>query len=64
MAMCRIFYRLNGVEKVWPIDAHPILDNEETLRAHLKRWLPQAEFIRYKMRRSKAKKYARTLTHA
>lgn len=46
---CVISYHLNGEMKTWPVDAHPTKDNEETLTAHLKRWLPDAEFISYTM---------------
>lgn len=34
-----------GEEHEWAIGAHASEDNEETLRKHLLRWRPGAEFI-------------------
>jgi hypothetical protein len=35
----------SGKVKDWYIGADPVKDNEETLRAHLHRYLPAAEFV-------------------
>ncbi len=43
-----IYYFEDGTEKQWAIGAS-VLDNEETLRSHLLRWHPSAQFIRYEM---------------
>jgi len=40
-----IRYRLHGVEQEWCVGAHPMKDNADTLRAHLQKWMPEAEFI-------------------
>lgn len=44
----RIRYRLPGGQyKTWLVDADRLLDNEETLRAHLKRYVPDARWLGY-----------------
>ena len=42
-----IRYKFNGKVRDWAIGAHPTRDNEETLRQHLLRCLPYAEFLDY-----------------
>jgi len=40
-----IRYKENGVIGDWAIGADPKKDNEETMRDHLRKWRPNAEFI-------------------
>jgi len=46
---CKIFYLLNGERKEWPIDAHPEKDNDETLKTHLNKWVPEAAYLGHQM---------------
>lgn len=41
-----IIYRENGRAKSWSIGCDLDHDNEQTIRAHVKKWLPEAEFVR------------------
>ena len=46
---CKIIYFLNGEKKEWPIDAYPKRDNDETLKVHLKKWIPEAKYLGHQM---------------
>lgn len=48
---CQIRYRLNGVEHEWGIGCHAERDTEASMRAHLARWRPRAEFLGCQIRR-------------
>jgi hypothetical protein len=41
-----IFYQQGGRDKSLSVGCSVGVDNEVTLRAHLARWVPDAEFIR------------------
>ncbi len=49
----QIRYREDGVVREWGIGAAVGADNDDTLRAHLKRWRPNAEFMGCKITRVK-----------
>jgi hypothetical protein len=40
-----IHYRRHGHDYTWCIGAHRMKDHPESLRAHLARWIPDAEFL-------------------
>lgn len=45
---CLIYYEEGGVKKSWAVSAMPGKDNDETLKTHLKKWKPNAEYIGHK----------------
>jgi hypothetical protein len=40
-----IKYRENGEERTWGVGVLIGVDNESTMRTHLARWKPEAEFV-------------------
>ena len=46
---CLLTFKHRGQIKTWAVDAHPQRDNLETLKAHLGRWIPDSEFLQYRM---------------
>lgn len=46
---CKIVFLLNGGKKEWAVDAHPKKDNDKTLKAHLNKWIPKAEYLGHQM---------------
>lgn len=40
-----IMYRWKGDTRRWSIGCDMVQDNQETIRAHLARWIPGAEFV-------------------
>ena len=44
-AIVRIEFVQDGKTRFWNVGADSEKDNEETVRAHLKRWMPEAEFV-------------------
>ena len=43
--ICHVFYLEDGLPKIWAVDAHPTLDSDASIREHLERWLPCAEYL-------------------
>lgn len=44
---CYIYYELDGETRRWGIGAHPEKDNEDSIREHLARWIPDAVYVRH-----------------
>jgi hypothetical protein len=41
----QIRYRLDGAVREWGVGCDPVRDTDQTLKAHLVRWIPRAEFL-------------------
>ncbi len=40
-----ITYRYRGTERTWTCGADSVRDNAATMSAHIRKWIPDAEFV-------------------
>lgn len=55
-AIATIRYRFRGVENTWEVGAFLPDDNQETMKEHLRNWLPEADFLGVTFEKAKRKK--------